>query len=200
MSHDELTPRQAAVFKFIKRLIDKRGYGPTIREIGEEFDISSPNGVVGHLRALETKGVIERADYKSRGIQLSREYKKETSGLPFEGIISAGALLEAIPQSRRINFDKMMGRKGTYVLQVDGESMIDAHICDGDYVIVLPKRTANSGDIVVVETGDGEATLKYWYPEKKRIRLQPANKRMKPIYTKDARVSGVVVGVVRNLR
>ena len=77
--------------------------------------------------------------------------------------------------------------------------MIEAHICDGDYVIVHPARTADAGEIVIVQTGDGEATMKYWYPEKNRIRLQPANRRMKPIYTRDARVIGVVRGVVRNL-
>ena len=200
MLNDSLTPRQKKVFKFIRELIETRGYGPTVREIGEEFGIQSPNGVVGHLKALEAKGMITRADRTSRGIQLSDEFKKENRGLPFAGVVSAGALLEAVPQNQRIHFDRLFGRKGTYLLQVTGESMIDAHICDGDYVVVIPRRTASTGDIVVVQTEEGEATLKYWYPEKNRIRLQPANKRMKPIYTRDAKVIGVVVGVVRDFR
>lgn len=200
MWESELTTKQRKVFDFIRKLIEKRGYGPSVREIGDEFGIQSPNGVVGHLKALEAKGMITRASRTSRGIQLSDEFKKETQGMPFAGVVSAGALLEAVPQSRRVNFDNMFARKGSYVLQVSGDSMIDAHIDDGDYVIVQPRRTASAGDIAVIQTDEGEATLKFWFPEKNRIRLQPANKKMKPIYTRNAKVIGVVSGVVRQLR
>ena len=194
-----LTPRQNKIFRFIRQQIDKRGYGPTVREIADKFDIVSPNGVMCHLRALQNKGYIVRTAKKSRSIEISPKFDKETRGLPLSGIVSAGALTEAVEQVERIDFKKLLNRSGAFVLQVDGDSMIEAHICDGDYVIVHPRRTANRGEIVVVRTDDGEATLKYWFPEKNRIRLQPANKRLKPIYTRDAKVIGVVMGVVRHL-
>ncbi len=194
-----LTPRQKKIFRYIRQQIDKRGYGPTVREIADKFEIVSPNGVVGHLRALEKKGYIVRAAKKSRSIEVSPKFSKETRGLPLAGIVSAGALTEAVEQVERIDFKKLLNRAGAFVLQVSGDSMVEAHICDGDYVIVHPRRTANRGEIVVVRTDDGDATLKYWYPEKNRIRLQPANRRMKPIYTRDAKVIGVVMGVIRDL-
>ena len=115
------------------------------------------------------------------------------------GVVQAGVFHEAVEQSDRIDFGEFWNKKGNYVLQVEGDSMIEAQIASGDYVVVKSRRTADKGDMVVARTGDGEATLKYWYPEKNRIRLQPANKEMKPIYTKDAKVIGVVVGVVRTL-
>ncbi len=110
-------------------------------------------------------------------------------------------LHEAIEQNERVDFDAMFrpGTKNLFVLQVNGESMIDDQIADGDYVIVQKQRTARKGQIVVAITGEGEATLKRWFPEKNRIRLQPANSSMKPIYVKDARILGVVVGVVRKV-
>lgn len=199
MSEYELTARQKKVFDFIRKQINTRGYGPTVREIGAQFDIASPNGVMGHLRALESKGYIQRTSGKYRSIELSPEFLEETRGLPLAGTVSAGAMHEAIEQFERIDFDKMLNRRNAYALLVSGDSMVEAHICDGDYVIVHPARTAHSGDIAVVLTGDGDATLKYWFPEKNRIRLQPANRRMKPMYSRDARVIGVVRGVVRGM-
>jgi repressor LexA len=108
--------------------------------------------------------------------------------------------MEAVEQTERIDVGSMWPKKGTYVLEVDGDSMIDAQIAHGDYVIVKRRQTANKGDIVVARTSEGDATLKYWFPEKNRVRLQPANKTMKPIYSRDVKVIGVVIGVVRNLR
>lgn len=195
----QLTARQKQIFQFICRQIELQGFGPTVREIAEEFDIVSPNGVVCHLDALVAKGYITRTARKSRSIELSPEYQEEIRGLPLAGQVAAGALHEAIEQHERIDFARLLERRGAYALEVNGDSMIEAHICDGDYVIVHPRRTAKSGEIVVVRTDEGEATLKYWFPEKNRIRLQPANRRMKPIYTRDARVIGVVKGVVRKM-
>jgi len=108
---------------------------------------------------------------------------------------------EAIEQHERIDFGSMFPKKNQFVLEVTGDSMIDAYIADGDYVIVTRQRTAQPGQMVVAQTEDGEATLKYWHPEKsrKRIRLQPANAKMKPIYVKNARILGVVAGVVRKV-
>ncbi|RCS49390.1 repressor LexA [Bremerella cremea] len=193
---DQLTKRQCDVFHFIREKIQTRGYGPTVREIGEAFEISSPNGVVCHLKALERKGLISREKNMSRAIQLRAEVEEEV-GLPLAGRIAAGVLHEAIGQDERVDFGTMFNRHDHFVLEVTGDSMTEAHIDDGDYVVVKQQDSARPGDIVVAETDDGEATLKYWYPEKNRIRLQPANSTMQPIYVKNAKVRGVVIGVVR---
>lgn len=195
-STDHLTKRQLDVFYFIRDKIQSRGYGPTVREIGDAFDISSPNGVVCHLKALEKKGLISREKNMSRAIQLKMEVEDRV-GLPLAGRIAAGVLHEAISQDERVDFGSMFSQHDHFVLEVTGDSMTEAHIDDGDYVVVKQQSSAPSGSIVVAETDDGEATLKYWFPEKNRIRLQPANGTMKPIYVKNAKVRGVVIGVVR---
>ena len=197
---DNLTGRQQEVYEFIREKIRGRGYGPTVREIGAQFKISSPNGVVCHLKALEKKGLITREPNMSRAIQLSAEPIRQ-SGLPLAGRIAAGVLHEAIEQDERVDFDEMFDpeNKSLFVLEVSGESMIEDQIADGDYVVIRRQRTARKGQIVVALTDEGEATLKRWYPEKNRIRLEPANSTMKPIYVKNAKVLGVVVGVVRKV-
>lgn len=200
VSYENLTPRQLQVYKFIRDKIRGRGYGPTVREIAAEFDINSPNGVVCHLKALVKKGMISREPNMSRAIQLIAEPIEER-GLPLKGTIAAGVLHEAIEQDERIDFQEILspGKKKRFVLQVKGESMIEDQIADGDYVVINKQRTARKGQIVVALTDDGGATLKRWFPEKKRIRLEPANSTMKPIYVKNAKVLGVVVGVVRKV-
>jgi repressor LexA len=196
---EALTKKQRLVYEFIRDKIRSRGYGPTVREIGEHFDISSPNGVMCHLKAIEKKGLIHRSPNKSRAIELTKETIEEDRSLPLKGRVAAGVLHEAIEQTEKVDFGDMFRKRNTFVLEVAGDSMIDAHIADGDYVVVKPQKTAHSGQMVVAQTDDGEATLKYWYPEHNRIRLQPANSSMNPIYVKNASVLGVVVGVVRNL-
>lgn len=196
MLQKKLTQRQKVIFDFIRSRIEDRGFGPTIREIAEEMGFSSPNGVVCHLTALQKKGLINRTNNKSRSIVLTDEAAQELNGFPLSGRVAAGALMEAIEQTERIDVATLWPKKGTYVLEVEGDSMIDAQIASGDFVVVKRRHTASPGDIVVARV-DGEATLKYWYPEKTRIRLQPANKKMKPIYSKDAKVIGVVIGVIR---
>jgi repressor LexA len=197
---DTLTQRQTDVYKFIREKIRGRGYGPTVREIASHFQIQSPNGVVCHLKALEKKGLITREPNMSRAIQLAAE-PVELRGLPMAGSIAAGVLHEAIEQNERVDFQQMFdpNAKNLFVLQVKGDSMIEDQIADGDYVIVQKQRTARKGQIVAAITDEGEATLKRWFPEKNRIRLEPANSTMKPIYVKDARVLGAVVGVVRKM-
>lgn len=200
MLQETLTKRQQVIFDFIRKQIDDFGNAPTIREIADEMGFRSPNGVMCHLTALEKKGLIYRPNNsKSRSIMLTEEVSDEIRGLPLAGVVQAGALLEAVEQQERVDFGSFWTSKGNYVLQVEGDSMIDAKIMDGDYVVVKSRRTAGRGDIVVARTSDGEATLKYWFPEKNRVRLQPANKSMKPIYSRDVKVIGVVVGVVRQL-
>jgi len=199
MEMEQLTRRQKLVFEFIRDKIRNRGYGPTVREIGEHFDIASPNGVMCHLKALEKKGLISREPNMSRAIQLEDDYK----GLPLAGRVAAGVMHEAIEQNERLDFDAVFNNKrnNLFALKVSGDSMIDAHIDDGDFVIIRRQQSALPGQIVVAQTGEGEATLKRYYPEKskKRIRLQPANSAMSPIYVKDCKVLGIVAGVVRKV-
>jgi repressor LexA len=197
---DTLTERQLHVYDFIRDKIVNRGYGPTVREIGENFDISSPNGVMCHLKALEKKGLIIRSPNKSRAIELTREAQDEGKGVPMVGTVAAGLTNLAFEQKERIDFGEMFHKKNTFVLKVSGDSMIEAQIADGDFVVVRKQKAAAAGQIVIAQTEEGEATLKYWFPESDRIRLQPANSSMKPIYVKDAHVVGIVVGVVRTVR
>jgi repressor LexA len=198
---DKLTEKQLAIYEFLRDKIRTRGYGPTVREIGAEFGIMSPNGVVCHLKALEKKGMITREPNMSRAIQLAAEPIKDNS-LPLYGQIAAGVLHEAVEQEgERVDFESLFdpADKSLFVLEVHGESMIEDQIADGDYVVVRRQRTARKGQIVVAITDEGEATLKRWFPEKNRIRLEPANSTMKPIFVRDAKVLGVVVGVVRKI-
>ncbi len=202
---EQLTKRQRAVYEFIRDKIQNRGYGPTVREIGERFRISSPNGVMCHLKALEKKGLITREPNMSRAIQLSHRDGRHAfldnpdKGLPLAGLVAAGVLHEAVEQQERIDFGEMFAQGNQFVLEVSGDSMIEAQIADGDYVVIKKQKVAAPGQMVVARTDDGEATLKYWFPEKQRIRLQPANSSMKPIYVSNAEVLGVVVGVVRRV-
>lgn len=199
VSLDSLTNRQREVLEFIRTKIESRGYGPTVREIGEEFGIASPNGVMCHLKALEKKGLITREANRSRAIQLAPEAQTQT-GVPLVGSIAAGNLTEAIEEADRFQFeDWFPSKKSHFALRVKGDSMIEAAIADGDLVICRKARTAQKGEIVVAVTDEGDATLKYWYPEANRIRLQPANSEMKPIYCRNAQVQGVVTGVLRRL-
>lgn len=195
----QLTQRQREIFEFIKEKIDTRGYGPTVREIGTHFDIKSPNGVMCHLKALQKKGIIERKGFSARAIQLVG-YRPGASGLPLLGNVAAGALMDAPEQAGEfVEFDELFGGKGNFALKVRGQSMIEDHIQDGDYVIIHKQDTARNGDTVVAMV-DGEVTLKRFYKDRQRIRLEPANGTMKPIMvdqTRDVKVLGQLVGVMR---
>jgi repressor LexA len=142
----------------------------------------------------------------SRAIQLSSREgpfgqgaRDENRALPLAGIVAAGVLHEAVEQQEHIDFSELFAQQDQFVLEVSGDSMIEAQILDGDYVVIKKQKVASPGQMVVARTDDGEATLKYWFPEKQRIRLQPANSSMDPIYVRNAEVLGVVVGVVRKL-
>jgi repressor LexA len=198
-----LTDRQQNVYDFIRDKIINRGYGPTVREIGEKMDISSPNGVMCHLKALEKKGMIKRDANKSRAIELTESpasRAKSIAVMPLAGRVAAGACALAEEQTETIDFAEMLCREDRFALEVTGDSMIDAHIADGDYVVIQKQSYAYPGQIVVAQTDENEATLKYWFPENGRIRLQPANRHMKPIYVDNADIKGIVIGVVRRLR
>jgi len=195
---EHLTDRQREVYEFIRDKIRSRGYGPTVREIGNEFHIASPNGVMCHLRALERKGLVNREPNLSRAITLATE-PPHGRGLPLAGRIAAGVLHEAVEQNEHIDFGDLFTDDDLFVLEVQGDSMVEDHIADGDYVVIRKQARARAGQIVVALSDDHEATLKRWFPEKNRIRLEPANSSMKPIYVKNAKVLGVLVGVVRKI-
>ncbi|MEO6809392.1 MAG: transcriptional repressor LexA [Isosphaeraceae bacterium] len=195
---EALTPRQKEIYGFIKDKIQGRGYGPTVREIGNEFGIKSPNGVMCHLKALQKKGLIHREANMSRAIQLLQDPTGiRPVGLKLLGRIAAGQPLEAIENAEEFGFEDWEDTEEKFVLQVTGESMIEEHIADGDYVVIKRQEQAHDGQIVAVLDDDGGATLKRIYREKSRVRLEPANSTMKPIYRNHVTILGVLVGVVR---
>jgi repressor LexA len=197
---EALTPRQREIYQFIRSKIQGRGYGPTVREIGLQFLIKSPNGVMCHLKALQKKGLIHREPNMSRAIQLLDDPTSapHVSSIKLLGRIAAGPMSEAIEQAgEELEFAEWEGAEDKFALRVNGNSMIEEHIADGDFVIIQRKDTARDGQIVAVRDEDGEATLKRFFREKHRIRLEPANKTMKPIFRERVDILGVLVGVVR---
>ncbi|KAA5539856.1 transcriptional repressor LexA [Roseiconus nitratireducens] len=200
MSTRPLTDRQRRVYELIRELILNRGYGPTVREIGEAFGIKSPNGVMCHLRALERKGLIRRSPNKSRAIELTESIDRRGHSLPMAGQVAAGAGTLAFEKNDQVDFSGMFCQNDRFILQVSGDSMIDANIQDGDFVVVQKQDVAEPGQMVVAELPSGDSTLKFWFPEPEdnRIRLQPANSEMSPIFVDEAKIIGVAVGVVRN--
>lgn len=192
-----LTTRQREIYEFIKDKILNRGYGPTVREIGLEFQIRSPNGVMCHLKALERKKLITREHHMSRAIQLVDQQQKKRTSLPLAGQVAAGSPVLAVENRERIDFANLFRDEGQYCLKVKGDSMIEDHIADGDYVVIRQQKTAHDGDTVVALVDGSDATLKRFYREKNRVRLEPANARMKPIYSNNVEILGVLVGVIR---
>jgi repressor LexA len=194
----QLTARQREIYDFIRGKIEARGYGPTVREIGLGFDIKSPNGVMCHLKALEKKGLIIREGFSARAIQLV-DHRPPSSGLPMLGNVAAGAPTAAVEQDDRLDFGQLFGGPNNFALRVRGQSMIDDHIEDGDFVVIRKQDDAANGERVVAMI-DGEVTLKRFYKERNHIRLEPANGTMQPIIVgpnADAKVLGVLVGVMR---
>src|SRR5262245_52589510 len=198
-----LTRRQKEILDFVGRHIERKGYAPTIEEIGEHFGLRSLATVHKHLTNLQGKGLIKRAWNRSRALELvPTEVKVQAVELPLLGRVAAGTPIEAVQTTETIFVpEDMVGRRGeTYVLQVKGDSMIDEQIRDGDYVIVENRKTARDGEMVIALLEGERATLKKLFREGRgMIRLQPANARMKPIYVDqdDVRVQGVVIGVLR---
>jgi repressor LexA len=197
----QLTERQREIYDFIKEKISSRGYGPTVREIGNAFRIKSPNGVMCHLKALEKKGIINRQGFSARAIQLVG-YKPGAFTMPLVGQVAAGSPTQAIEQADQLELNDLFAGSANFALKVKGHSMIDDHIEDGDYVVIKPAQTARNGERVVAMV-DGEATLKRFHKERNRIRLDPANSSMRPIYldsNRDVRILGLLVGVLRKCR
>jgi repressor LexA len=194
-----LTRKQQQIYDFIKDKIMNRGYGPTVREIGAHFGIRSPNGVMCHLKALEKKEMISRDERMSRAITLTDAPQLKRTSLPLAGQIAAGSPVLAVEDRERVDFAKLFDDSEQFCLKVKGESMIDDHIEEGDYAVIRRQTTARDGQIVAALVDGQDATLKRFYKEKEkgRFRLQPANSNMKPIYSSDVEILGVLVGVIR---
>jgi len=200
-----ITRRQQQVLDFINNWIMERGYPPTMREIGEEMGISSTNGVNDHLKALERKGFLARDDMKSRALRPVAG-SGQWLEVPIVGCVAAGSpmlAVENIEETVRVDRFFVGPSREVFALKVSGESMIEDAIFDGDYIFVRKQITAERGDIVVAMI-DGEATVKRFYPEGDRIRFQPGNATMQPIYVsredfRSVDLLGVVVGVFRKM-
>lgn len=200
----DLTKRQKEIFDFIRKYAAKTGYPPTVREIGKAVGLHSSSTVHAHLANLEKIGLLRRDPSKPRAIELLFDKAKRTirpsGGLPLVGQVAAGEPIlaeENIEEYLEIP-DVIGGEDGDYILQIRGESMKNAGILESDYVIVRPSDDASDGEIVVALIGD-EATVKRFFREKDQVRLQPENKSMKPIRTRDVRLLGRVVGVFRRV-
>lgn len=200
----QITDRQQEIYSFIRSFADKRGIPPTLREIGEKFGIRSTNGVEGHLVALERNGLIKRERGKSRGL-ITRSGDRGTVAVPLLGRVAAGQPVLS-PENREgeIMVDpvlfKIRNASSLFALKVKGESMVNAHIMDGDILLVHAQNTGQNGDIVVALV-EGEATVKRFFIEKSRIRLQPENSSMQPLFFDrgDLLIVGKAVGVIRRI-
>lgn len=205
MNFEGLSDKQIKIIEYIKDELTLRGYPPSIREICKAVGLSSTSSVHAHLNTLEEKGYIKKGNNKRRALELldaddicCNMPKKEIVNVPIIGTVTAGQpilAVENVDDTLPISID-FVGNKESYVLKVRGESMIDAGILDGDFVIVNSQNTAKNGDIVVALI-DEEATVKAFYKEKDHIRLQPRNSSMDPILVKEPYILGVVKAVVR---
>jgi repressor LexA len=197
----KLTKRQKEILDFVSGFIDVNGYSPSMEEIAGYFHFASLNAVFKHLEALESRGHLHRDANRARSIQLSPSETAGVKVLPLLGHIAAGQPIEAVsvPETLQIPEYFLPRRGDYYVLQVKGESMIDEHIQDGDYVVVESRPAANPGDTVVALIDDESVTLKKYFPEGDTVRLQPANESLSPLILDSMRVKiqGVVVSVMR---
>ena len=193
-----LTKRQREIYRYLKDHIRSQGYAPSITEIGKEFDLSSPATVHKHLSHLEEKGLIRKQQNLSRAIEVLPESGNALS-YPLIGEIAAGKPLEALDQNEVVELLPDGGDKDVFVLRVKGNSMIEDHIQSGDYVIVEKRNVAENGETVVALIDNDRATLKRFYRENGRVRLQPAHQDMKPIFVRegDFTIQGVVISVLR---
>jgi repressor LexA len=197
------TPRQAEILTFVRDYIHKNGYSPTYDEIAERFDITKVT-VFEHLSILEERGLVHREKHKARSLELASHLElpdQRPGRLRLVGRIAAGSPIEAIEDPEVVDLEELFAsREGTYLLEVKGDSMIDDHIAEGDYVVVERRSNPVNGETVVALMDNGEATLKRFYRERGRIRLQPSNPRYSPLYTDSAKIQGVVIGVIRRTR
>jgi len=203
----KMSNRQNAILEFIKNEVRDKGYPPSVREIGEAVGLASSSTVHGHLDRLEKKGLIRRDPTKPRAIEILGDDEEPSFGLassirpiPLVGKVTAG-----VPITATENIEEyfplpttMVGDQPVFMLSVRGDSMIEAGIHDGDYVIVRQQPSATNGDIVVAMTEDDEATVKTFYKERDHIRLQPENSSMQPLRYPNVSILGKVIGLIRS--
>jgi repressor LexA len=209
--------RKQKIVEFIAATVHERGYPPSVREIAVAVELASTSAVHHHLQALEREGILERGASHSRAIRLtpaaalraglnSSPYAPNVtpfqgSTLPVIGEIAAGGPIEAYQDATETLAvpDAVAANGDAYVLRVRGDSMIDAHITDGDYVVIKPQQTARDGDIVVAQVEENAVTLKRFFKEKNRVRLQPANEQYPPQFYDNVRIQGKLIGVIRRV-
>jgi repressor LexA len=196
-----LTKRQREILDFLNEFIQDNGYAPSLEEIGRRFGLSSLATVHKHLTNLQDKGFIKRSWNRSRSVELvPTRVGGRALELPLLGYVAAGAPIEAVAGSETIAVpEDLAGKRDMYVLRVKGDSMIDEQIRDGDFVIVEDRKTAENGEMVIALVGGSDVTLKKFYRENGRVRLQPANPAVRPLVfdSGEVQVQGVVVGVMR---
>ncbi len=197
-----LTKRQREILDYLNEFIQQHGYAPSLEEIGQRFGLSSLATVHKHMTNLEAKNFIKRSWNRSRSVELlPGPSGGRAIDLPLMGYVAAGQPIEAVAGTETISVpEALIGRsRDTYVLKVKGNSMIDEQIRDGDWVVVEDRKSANNGEMVVALLRDQDVTLKTFYRDNGRIRLQPANTTMQPIFADpaDVQIQGVVVGVMR---
>lgn len=194
------TPRQSQILTYIRDYRREHGYSPTLQEIGDKLDISKVT-VFEHLTVLEERGLVVRDRHKARSLELAEHLElpdDRPTLLPLAGRIAAGSPIEAIESPETLDLERVFaGRNKTFVLQVQGDSMIDDSIRDGDFVVVERRKNVKDGETVVALLDSGEATLKRLYREGRGFRLQPANQNYKPIHTDRLNIQGVAIGVIR---
>lgn len=203
-----LTRRQKQVLDFISGFVHDNGYSPSYEEIAEGVTLASLATVHKHISALERKGYVRRGFNQSRSIDVTAKFADEmrkqrpATEIPLLGRIAAGSPVEAIAGNETLNFADFAGDKDTFALEVRGDSMIDEHICSGDYVLAERTSDVKNGDIVVALVQGRDATLKYFYKEGSNARLQPANSQMAPIIVPlaDVEIQGRVLAVLRKYR
>lgn len=208
--------RKQKIIDYIAATLRARGYPPSVREIAQAVGLASTSAVHHHLESLEREGFLERGATRSRALRLTPTAAlragltgellpqvglQESHLLPIVGEIAAGGPIEAYQDaSETLSVPEILAPGGdAYVLKVRGDSMIDAHIEDGDFVVIRPQQTARDGDIVVAQVEENAVTLKRFYQEAGRIRLQPANSRYEPMYFDQVRIQGKLIGVIRRL-
>jgi repressor LexA len=204
-----LTKRQKQVLDFIAQFLDDNGYCPSFDEIARGLNLASLATVHKHISVLESKNYLKRGFNQSRSLELAPKYLQEIRRarpaaleIPLLGRIAAGAPVEAVEQKEMLNFADFAGSGNTFALEVRGNSMIDDHICDGDVILLERDAEARDGDIVVALVAGSEATLKRIYREGERVRLQPANAALKPIFVpaRDVEIQGRLLAVLRKYK
>jgi repressor LexA len=193
--------RAERILTYIRETVDERGYPPSVREIAEAVGLASTSAVHHHLTKLEKDGRLQKEATRSRALTLPGSHAAKVVNAPIVGEIAAGQPIEAYEdRSETMSLPaELAPRHDTFVLRVRGKSMIEDHIVNGDYVVIQPQETARDGEIVVAILEDNTATLKRFYKERDRVRLQPANSEMEPIYARDVKIQGKVIGVIRRL-